>query len=138
MKKILGILCLVVTMVAYTACSSSASAVDPNSPEGVVTASLQAIQKGDVKSITSLMCFDNEMDEKNTEMIVDLFTAVLVEAAEQNGGIESFEIKRVEPIDDTHSVVTTQINFKNGEVEQEDKTAVILVGDKWMLDLTED
>lgn len=131
MKKVLGILSFALVLFGFTACNSA-----QKSPEAVVGAYLEALQKNDVEKAITYMHFNGEMTQEEHDQIVATFNDKLGMVNNHYQGIASFEIGEVEMAEDgEHAVVNYVLHYGNGsEKKQSDKT--IKDNGKWYVDGT--
>lgn len=128
MKKVINLLSVALMALAFVACSSN------NTPEGVVTEYLKALQKNDSKKVISLFHFTKELSDEDEAQYVQMIDDKLVKQNEKKQGIASFEITETEMAEDEQSaVVRYTIHYGDGS-EDHDKQKVMLVDGKWMLD----
>lgn len=131
MKKILGILSLVLVMCGFAACNSATS-----SPENVVKAYYDAIQKGEVEKAVDLMHFKEEPTQEQKDEIVATFNDKLAMVNNHHQGIAAVEVGEVEMAEDgEHAVVKIKITYGD-EQTKEDTEKVVKVDGKWFIDST--
>ncbi|MBR6018265.1 MAG: DUF4878 domain-containing protein [Paludibacteraceae bacterium] len=129
MKKILGILSLALVMFGFAACNSATS-----SPENVVKAYYDALQKGEVEKAIDLMHFKGEMTQEQKDEIVATFNDKLAMVNNHHQGIAAVEVGEVEMAEDgEHAVVKIKIIYGD-EQTKEDTEKVIKVDGKWFID----
>lgn len=129
MKKILGILSLVLITLGFTACNSATS-----SPEKVTAAYLSALQKNDVEKAMSYCHFSTQMTPEQHDKIVATYTEKLSLINSNYQGVAEFTIGDVEMAEDgEHAVVKYNIVYGNGETKDTDEK-VVKVDNKWLID----
>ena len=127
MKKILSVLSLALVALAFVSCSK-------NSPEGVVEEYYSRIQKGQYEEAIDLLYFKNDLSDKDKERIATMIREKGGKGNDKKGGISSVVIDNVDLAEDGNSaVVNYTIKYGDGSAKSE-KTKVVNVDVKWLLD----
>lgn len=127
MKKIISMLCTLAVVLAFSSCSN-------NSPEGVVKNYYSYVQKGKYEKVIDLIHFKKEISSEEKQQYTALLGDKLSKELEKKDGISSYEVIDTEISEDgetatVHGIVT----YGNGNT-QDDKTKLVKVDGKWMID----
>lgn len=131
MKKVLGILSFALVLFGFAACNSA-----QKSPEAVVAAYFEALQKNDVEKAISLMHFNGDMTQEQHDQIVATFNDKLATVNNRYQGIASCKVTDAEIAEDgEHAVVNYVVTYGNGE-EKKSSEKTIKENGKWYVDGT--
>lgn len=129
MKRIiLGIVVVVVAILAV-ACSSK------NSPKGVATKYVTAIQKGDKEAAADCFYYSGT-DEEIAKQRASLISLIEkgIKNMEKKDGIKSYDITKVDE-DGDKAIVHGKLTYGNGEIEEDEEIATRKVDGKWYVDI---
>ena len=130
MKRIILGIVVVVLAVLAVACTCK------NSPKGVATKYVTAIQKGDKEAAADCFYFDGTDEEiaEQRESIVSLIEKG-IKNIEKKDGIKSFDVTNVEEKGDDKAVVHGKVTYGNGETLEDEEIATKKVDGKWYIDI---
>ena len=116
MKKLLGLVALVVAMFVVTACGGG------NSPKGAAEKAMKAMKDRDAKTLVDMLynAKEDETSQNEKDMAVAMFQEKMDKQYEKDGGIKSYEAVSEEIAEDGKTAtVTMKIEYENGKTDED-------------------
>ncbi len=130
MKKILGLLAVVMGMFAFTACSGG------NTPSGVVADAYDAFIDKDYAEFVDYIHQQDGVTKQEREEFIQMLEEKGEMSIEQTGGLVSYEILSEEIAEDGQSaLVKTKLTMGNGKTDDERVRLVKNADGEWKISM---
>ncbi len=133
MKKLLGLVALVVAMFVVTACGGG------NSPKGAAEKAMKAMKDRDAKTLVDMLynAKEDETSQNEKDMAVAMFQEKMDKQYEKDGGIKSYEVLSEQIAEDGNTaVVDVKIEYANGKTDEDKMKMKKNAKGEWKVDIS--
>lgn len=133
MKKLLGLVALVVAMFVVTACGGG------NSPKGAAEKAMEAMKDRDAKTLVDMLynAKEDETSQNEKDMAVAMFQEKMDKQYEKDGGIKSYEVLSEQIAEDGNTaVVDVKIEYANGKTDEDKMKMKKNAKGEWKVDIS--